>query len=311
MRHLSFAALILFSCTTEWKEKHHPIAINYFDQSDPADSAELLGWGILSSDSAEHSPPAFTPDGKTVLWSIVSLPSYASRIWQSDYVDGKWSPPRTPSFSDTTASESSPCFSIDGNRIVFSSGRRLPSGYFPSKGNALWEVLRTGQGWSLPRPLDTLKFETGNYAPALSASGNVYFTHGPFRSPDWNIRVAHPAKSDGAAVLLASSINSGGYEDGPCIAPDESFIIFESDRPGGVGGSIDLYIAFKSASNGWTQPQNMGSKINTAASERFARVSPDGKFLFFGSNRRIVNGNPNFDLYWISASAIEDLKAIK
>ena len=31
---------------------------------------------------------------------------------------------------------------------------------------------------------------------------------------------------------LDTSINDGSYVDGPLVAPDESFLIFESDRPG-------------------------------------------------------------------------------
>jgi hypothetical protein len=49
---------------------------------------------------------------------------------------------------------------------------------------------------------------------------------------------------------------------------------------------------------------NMGPRINTASAERFARVSPDGKYLFFGRN--IGQG---FDIYWISANIIADLKS--
>ena len=55
-------------------------------------------------------------------------------------------------------------------------------------------------------------------------------------------------------------------------------------------------------------PVNMGPKVNTTASERFARVSPDGQYLFFGSNRRSLNGTPNFDIYWINSTVIDDLK---
>jgi Tol biopolymer transport system component len=111
------------------------------------------------------------------------------------------------------------------------------------------------------------------------------------------------------ASALPSPVNTSGYEDGPFISTDESYIIFESDRPGGVGESIDLYISFKSENGEWSNAINMGPTINSNHTERFARVSPDGKFLFFGSNRRRINGQPNFDIYWIDAAIISRLKS--
>jgi tetratricopeptide (TPR) repeat protein len=108
--------------------------------------------------------------------------------------------------------------------------------------------------------------------------------------------------------LLPYSINSVDYEDGPYVTPDESFLIFESHRPEGIGGSGDLYISFKNNSGGWNIPVNMGEKVNSAATERFARLSPDGKYLFFGSTRNASANNVGFDIFWIDANVIDDLK---
>ena len=56
------------------------------------------------------------------------------------------------------------------------------------------------------------------------------------------------------------------------------------------------------------QTKNMGSKINSSSFERFARVSPDGKYLFFGSNRNQTEMQRGFDIFWIDAGIIEELK---
>jgi Tol biopolymer transport system component len=109
-------------------------------------------------------------------------------------------------------------------------------------------------------------------------------------------------------VRPLKNINSQGYEDGPFIASDQGYLIFESDRPGGIGGSIDLYISFRGEGDVWTAPINMGPEINTIHSERFASVSPDGNYLLFGSDRRIVDGKRNFDIYWMKSSIIEELR---
>ena len=273
------------------------------------DSAELFAPGIISSDSFEHSAPTFSPDGRTVLWSILEMPSWKASILEMNYHDGEWSVPVRPTFSDTTASDIYPSLSPDGKTLYFSSSRRLPSGEFPSRGNVLWTVKKTGTGWSVPQPLDSVVSKGGEYSPSIAINDNLYFTHGPFRSPDWNILVAEDIRvSNTQPTQLPPTINTSRYEDGPFVAPDESYLIFESDRPGGIGGSIDLYISFKSKNGDWRTPVTLGPRVNSGAAERFARVSPDGKFLFFGSNRRQIEGKPNFDIYWISTSVIAMLR---
>jgi tricorn protease-like protein len=71
----------------------------------------------------------------------------------------------------------------------------------------------------------------------------------------------------------------------------------------------------------------MGKSINTEVTEFCPSVSPDGKYLFFSSNRslfsnysrepityeekiRILNSakNGSNDIYWVDAKIIEELK---
>jgi hypothetical protein len=108
--------------------------------------------------------------------------------------------------------------------------------------------------------------------------------------------------------MLSFGINTIGYEDGPYISPDEDYLIFESTRPEGIEGSHDLYITFKDNAGAWKTPINMGPKINSAGMERFPRVSPDGKYLFFASNRDQSQGKVGFDIYWIDAKVIQELR---
>ena len=97
---------------------------------------------------------------------------------------------------------------------------------------------------------------------------------------------------------LDEKINTEYIEIYAVIAPDESYLIFMSDRTDGFG-STDLYIAFRQKDGFWTEVKNMGEKVNSERGENFPWVSPDGKYFFFGSDR-----NGNYDIYWISASAI-------
>jgi len=297
--------IFIVSCSPSANE--NTSLLIYPDVLPDADTAAIFAFGSISSDSIEHSAPSFSPDGKTILWSVMYMPNYRSTILEMTYNKGKWSVPHMVAFADSTANDIYPAFGPDGNTVYFSSSRKMPSGKNPSRGNMLWKVSRAGAGWSTPELLDTLITRGGDYAPSVSSTGVLYFTHGPFRTPDWNIVAVQDFATHPTFITLDSTVNSPDYEDGPFIAPDNSYLIFESNRAGGVGGSIDLYISFfengKSSS-----PLNMGPKINTEATERFARISPDGKYLFFGSDRRKVNGKPNMDVYAINASVIEELR---
>jgi Tol biopolymer transport system component len=78
---------------------------------------------------------------------------------------------------------------------------------------------------------------------------------------------------------LGNVINTNVTEADPFIAPDQSYLIFSSDREGGAGEG-DLYISFNQ--NGkWTAPQPLGSNINTAEYEYTPLVSADGKTFYF------------------------------
>ena len=84
------------------------------------------------------------------------------------------------------------------------------------------------------------------------------------------------------------------------IAPDESYIVFDSDnRPGGQGGEGDLYVVFRNPDGSWSDAFNLGDTINTPGTNFCPMVSPDGKYLFYAASR---------DIYWVSAEVIHRLR---
>jgi hypothetical protein len=161
----------------------------------------------------------------------------------------------------------------------------------------------------------------------ITKSGDLYFATD--RDGGWDIytskyvegRYAQPKK-------LSNAINTEFGDWDAFRAPDESYIIFGSNgRSDGLGES-DLYISFRRKDGTWTNSKNMGSQINTLFREVDPCVSPDGKYFFFRSNRRIQKsysetpltydeikkmldspGNGEADIYWVDAKVIENLKA--
>jgi hypothetical protein len=282
-------------------------SINYLNQKSPGQVARIFAPGLVSTGLSEHSAPAFSPDGSIVIWTVMDK-NYRGYLMEMEYRDGSWSKPSRPSFADTTADDFYASFSIDGKKLFFSSRRKVPAGYIQGKDISIWEVDRNHNGWGKPVPFDTTVSQGHDYAHSVSGKGTLYFSSAPGAGTNMNIKMSE--KINGHYIkpaLLPFNINSVDYEDGPYIAPDESFLIFESQRPGGIGGSLDLYISFKN-NGSWGIPVNMGPKINSASSERFARLSPDGKYLFFGSGRNMSDTNWGFDIYWIEATVLDELK---
>lgn len=91
------------------------------------------------------------------------------------------------------------------------------------------------------------------------------------------------------------SINNTRYNVSfPAIAPDESFIVFVSDLPGGFGQS-DLFIS-QNIKGTWSEPINLGPIINTKGKEYFPFIHYNGD-LYYASNGKGEDGRTDFDIY--------------
>jgi hypothetical protein len=131
--------------------------------------------------------------------------------------------------------------------------------------------------------------------------GNLYVTD-ISRGDDGQIMHARPP-GDGhdAPTPLGPAVNTEHSDAHPCIAPDGSFLVFDSRRPGAVGGDGDgdFWICFREADGSWTDAVNVGEPVNTPGDELCPALSPDGRYFFYTSRR---------DIYWVRAEVLEDLR---
>ena len=110
-----------------------------------------------------------------------------------------------------------------------------------------------------------------------------------------------------APVRLPEHINSGEWTAHPFIASDESYLIWDSEREGGYGGS-DLYISFRQTDGSWGPAINMGPQVNSDKDDFYGSVTPDGQFLMFDRTISSAKDHTNVDIYWVDAQFIEDLR---
>ena len=169
---------------------------------------------------------------------------------------------------------------------------------------------RIGDGWSERKSLGPMFDREGWGIMRLSASAKGTYVFDDYKSNDV-IRIS--TLEDGkrlAPTLMGPMVNTGKRTAHPYIAPDESYLIWDSEREGGYGGS-DLYISFRQTNGTWGPAINMGDKVNSEKWDAYASVTPDGKYILF--NRRIDDGsnndNMNVDIYWVDAKIIETLRS--
>ncbi len=73
-------------------------------------------------------------------------------------------------------------------------------------------------------------------------------------------------------------------------------------------GVTDIYISYKYDKK-WTVPENCGEIVNSEQFDFSPRLHPDGKLLFFSSNRNVEGeGSGKQNIYYIK---LEDLPCVK
>ena len=213
-------------------------------------------------------------------------------LLQSDRSDTHWGPFRPAEFVDGEARE--PCLSPDGRRLLF------------VKNADIWQSDLVNGRWTparrLPPPVNTPAEES---APSLAADGTLYFATSrnqlAGRTSIWRATLENGRYA--SATPLPDIINGPEGAGTPLVAPDQSFIIF--GQPHHLPGNfdLDLYISRRRPNGEWSTPTSLGAGINTPEIELLPKLSPDGKYFFFGRCPAFSPGAPA-DVYWIDSPRI-------
>jgi Tol biopolymer transport system component len=258
---------------------------------------KLFAENVVNSAGDDYNP-TFAPDGKTVYFTRRQDRKGNETIMFSLWENGKWAEPKAAAFS--VGKDKEPMFAPDGKRLFFASTR--PNGRDARSNFDIWLVEKTSAGWSEPRNVGEVNSAGYDNYPAVAADGTLYFAsvridgrkdNDLYRSRFVNGKYQTPES-------LGDAINTEATEADPFVAPDQSYIIFSSDRAGGAGEG-DLYVSFN-AQGKWTAPQPLGREINTAEYEYTPLVSPNGKKFYFSRGWG--------DIYEIDAAAL-NLSALK
>lgn len=249
--------------------------------------------------------PAFTPDGRLVAFARGH--GLTRRIYLSQRRGRTWSPPQLAPFSGRWM-DMEPAMAPDGSYLVFVSDRpatpggKVLDGYFggkpqPGRGGNLWRVDRRGDGWGTPTRLpDIVNTGSSTFSPAVAADGSVYFMKPDARSGHFRLYLSR--FRDGAfSTPQPLPFSDGVASDGdPTVSPDQSILVFCSDRGTTPQGQDELFAVFATPA-GWGRPIHLGP----AGDE--ARFGPGQSTLYFTAPDNRIHQLPFAD--WLARHAMD------
>jgi hypothetical protein len=269
----------------------------YFGQPAPAMKAEVFAPNILSTKEFEHGVPVFAADGREFyLTRVVGPPWRFENLRFRMATEGSWSREVVSFDHQERHAEFQP--SRDGKRLYCCSLRPLP-GRPADPAKPIWNLwVRDLEGKEPSRPLPPpVNSESHDCQIFEAADGSFYFTSWRSGQPD----LFRVTERDGQWTLdpaFGPGINSGAEDKAAYVSDDGRLLLFQSNRPGGQGKE-DVYLCRREADGRWSAPVNAGPLVNSEGREWYPRLSPDGRYLFFISDR-----TGDFDIYWIDAAVL-------
>ena len=242
---------------------------------------EIIGPGVISTPEDELGGTV-SPDGQTLYFERSIPPHYLYVLYESRRTGDGWGPPEVLPFSGRYR-DTDPVLSPDGRTMLFASDR--PVGGVDRHHFYIWQARRTASGWSEPEMLPGPVNDGFNQVfCSIAANGNLYFTssrkgggYDVYRS---RLVGGKYAEAEDLAGLNDPSIWT--FES--TIAPDESYMLLGSFGRQPSSGSSDLYISYN-RDGAWTKPQNLGAAVNTPMRDYSPRISADGKWLYYTSEK--------------------------
>ena len=255
----------------------------YLGQVPPGTEPEVFAPGIVSTAEGFEFSIAFTPDGREIYFARRIEPDGGTILMVARHDDEDWIAPEPAAFAAGLGAHE-PHVTPDGARIFFNGP--------PAEGDGpgIWVADRQGEGWSSPT------FHGVGMFTSSTHNGDLFMASFGSNGPIGIVRYPKDDDGWGEPERLGGGVNEPRLGVHGWVAPDGSFIVFDSyQRPGAQGGEGDLFVAFRTADGGWGEAHNLGDDINTPGTNFCPSLSPDGKFLFFATNR---------DIYWVSSEVI-------
>ncbi len=285
----------LIFASTGWAQEEFPrLEGPYLGQKPPGPTPQRFAPGIITTDENEGSS-GFALKGSVFVFQRFLDGQCHTFIMRLK--DGRWTAPELVPFWKTMVHNGDFVISSDDKTMLYQVKTETEGGLVSN----IWRVEITGSGWGervpLPSPVNTSYDES--FASEAADKSLYFFSRRPGGKGLSDLYTCAFNNGTYADPINLESLNTEDHEWDPFVAPDGSYLIFCSTKPGGFGGD-DFYITFKGEDGGWTTPLNMGEEINSSGSENRPYVTVDGRYFFFTSTRK-----GNRDIYWVGASYLD------
>lgn len=293
----------------------------------PGAEAVLFAPGIVNTGLSTRDI-TITPDGAELYFGIF-LPGFRKAVIVETHQEaGHWTAPEVAAFSqDPRWRCLEPCISPDGRQFFFVSDRPADPKTTKPGPFGIWAMEREGRAWSEPRRLpESVNGPDNTFYPTVTRAGDLHFLREEGRG-GW---LMHSTWKNGAwstAEKLPPPFNASPNQANPRVDPEGRFILVPMmGRADSLGGA-DYYGYFKREDGTWTEPIHLGSSVNSSAADEYSiSLSPDGKVVFFGSDRalprldgkplrwggilaeRTQAGNGQTSLWWVDAGFLEGVR---
>jgi len=195
-----------------------------------------------------------------------------------------------------------PVVTADGSELFFTSRRPGNQGGLASDGfpyEDIYVARKDSSGEWLPAenigpPVNTQYHDA---TISISPDGRTLFLYKYKNGGD----IYYSQYKDGKWTIpqpMPKGINSPYWEPSITISADGRTIYFVSNRPenGSVAKDRDIFVAYRLPDGRWSEPVRLGPPINTPYDEDAPFLHPDGKTLYFSSNRPESIGG--FDIFY-------------
>jgi hypothetical protein len=279
----------------------------FLGQTPPGIEPVPFASDILTAEKHPHGQLSLSSDMKEAFWSAMLADGPEETVFFSTFDGNAISKPtRVPFVADS--GNGGATLSPDGKRIYFTA--KWPSGDSSATRTGICYVEKTGNGWSKPVAIEsTVDTLMTKGQVTVARSGNVYFSGRVLTSRKPTIYVCEFVDGKYQAPReLTGPISSLPLCLDPWVDPDEKFMLVSCPPPTGSPMLTDIGISLPQADGTWSLPVSVGASVNTGAFERFASLSPDGKYLFFirSTSQRFAGDGAHF--YWVDAKILDSLK---
>jgi len=252
----------------------------YLGQTVPSDIPKIFKLQVSSEHFAAERI-TISHDNREIYFSEINsyYPTTSAATYYYRFTGDKWMGPILL-FEDYCA----PALSVNGDSM-----------YLENDNFETFISVKNGRKWSVPKRILT-KIDSAHYMQATKC-GNYYISSKPANSiglGDWC--KLDFTSSDTIATGLGVPLNTAWDNLDFFVSSDESFMILTS--PWG------LSISYPKNDGGWTNPRNLGTKINFGLGMWGPFVTTDNKCLFYTSGTKQDYSDVN--VYWVRVDGLID-----